>query len=206
MSGPGYSQAATWQKSPSLRLASPSAGSLCVFGAEVAAARFLAGQRVEGQEFAELHEVGHAVGAFQRRVQVRVGAGHVHVVPELGAQFADSVDGRFESRSVAGHADVLPHDVAEFAVQFDRRLLPLDRQQLLELLAGLGLDALELGVVDRRCYPASAREPVGERVRQDEVAVGEALHQRRAPRRLAPWSEKFASPTTNRPGRLDMSS
>ena len=57
-----------------------------MFLAEVAAARFVALQGVAAQQFAELQEVGHAAGLFQRPVQVLAGARHVDVLPELLAQ------------------------------------------------------------------------------------------------------------------------
>ena len=81
---------------------------------------------------------------------------------------------------------MLPHHVAEFAVQFDRRLLAADRQQLLEPPVGLRLAPLELGVVRRDHAGLHAREPVRDRVRQHEVPVGQALHQGARPEAVRP--------------------
>src|SRR6476660_1314432 len=54
-----------------------------VFLADMPAARSLDGERTQGQQFAEYHEVGHPARAFQRLVQVMVATGHIYILPEF---------------------------------------------------------------------------------------------------------------------------
>ena len=117
---------------------------------------------------------------------------------------ADQVDRLLQAVLGALHAAVLPHDVAELAV--------------------VGVDAAGAVVAHEagRCGPAPTagprRRPGGppgscrrDRRRGSRGSCSTARSSRRpgpasareAPSRLAPWSEKFASPVTNRPGIVD---
>ena len=85
--------------------------------------------------------------------------------------------------------------------------VPFDVEVSLEPLRGCSLGRLELGMIDaRRRLAEQRREVVADRVRQHEVAVGEALHQRRRTERLAPWSLKLASPAEYSPGTVVINS
>jgi hypothetical protein len=59
---------------------------------------------------------------------------------------------------------------------------------------------LKLRVVGGDLGLLGGREVVADRVGDDEVAVGQPLHERRRAEPVRPWSEKFASPSTNSPG------
>ncbi len=60
-------------------------GRLILF-AEVAAAAFVALQRVEAHQLGEFEEVGHAAGLLERLIELLAGAEHLDVAPELLAQ------------------------------------------------------------------------------------------------------------------------
>ena len=148
-------------------------------GAEVAAAGLAPVQGVDAHELAQLEEVGHAARALEGLVEVLVDAGDLDVRPELVAQFADRADGVLEALFGALHAAVLPHDGAELLVEGVHRAGALDGEQLDPCVPDV-LERLD----DRRVVCVDLRERrlgqvVVDRVRQHEVAVREALHERR---------------------------
>ena len=57
--------------------------------AEMAAAALVALQRVQAHQFGQFEEVGHAARLFERLVQLLARAQHLHVPPELLAQFGN---------------------------------------------------------------------------------------------------------------------
>ena len=63
-------------------------GRLILF-AEMAAAGFVAVERVEAHQFGEFEEVGDAAGLFEGLVELFVGAEDADVFPELFAQRGD---------------------------------------------------------------------------------------------------------------------
>ena len=69
-----------------------------VFLAEVAAAGFLAVERVEGGQFGEVDEIGDAAGAFEDLIDVALIAGDADVLPELVAQQWNFLEQFFEAR------------------------------------------------------------------------------------------------------------
>src|ERR1700691_1935378 len=87
-----------------------------VFGsillAEVAAAGFVAVQRIDAHKLSELEEIGHTTGFLQTLVKVAGAAEHFHVAPILFAQLADLTDGALEAAGGARHAAVIPHKLA----------------------------------------------------------------------------------------------
>ena len=118
--------------------------------------------------------------AFSRLwLRVSAGAEHAHVAPELLAQTADEVDRLEQPLLGALHAAVLPHDLAELLVEGVDAALAVDLQEPggAALDRGAGLD--DGGVVGRERRERALGEVVADRVGQDEVAVGQALHQRR---------------------------
>jgi hypothetical protein len=130
--GPLYSQAATWQKFSSSRLASPS-GSGTPRGS--GRRRLLALERVAAHQLAELEEVGHAAGLLERWLRSRPRR-DVDVLPELLAQLGDLLRAPSSGPlGVAGHAARVPHDLAELAVEGVDRALALDRQELVDAAA-----------------------------------------------------------------------
>ena len=148
--------------------------------AEVAAAALLAVQGIADKEFGEFEEVGNAPGVLELLVDFAIDAGDVDVLPELFAQGGDEFDRLFQALFTAGHAGLFPHDLAERAVELGDGLLPFDGEELVHLrLHGVfGVD--ELGTVRLVLAGGDAGEIVGNGVRDDEVAVGEALHQGRS--------------------------
>ena len=173
-----YSQAATWQKFSSLRFASPS-GRL-VLDAEVAAAGLVALEGVEAHELAELEEVGHAAGVLERLVELlRRRRGRVTFFQNSSRRPGIFAERLLEALLVARHAAVLPHDLAELAVEGVDGPLALDREQALRALGDRGLRrARPRGGRRRPASNFSRREVVADGVGDDEVAVGQALHQR----------------------------
>ena len=115
---------------------------------EVAAARFIAMQRVAREQFGELQEVGDATGVFEVLVERLTAAEDFHVGPEFFAKLLDRVNRLEESLLVAAHPDMVPHDVAEcpmklfraaFAVHFENRLdARFGCRERLAELGGLG--------------------------------------------------------------------
>ena len=102
-----------------------------------------------------------------------------HVLPELLAQAGDLPERVLEALLVAGHAAVVPHDLAELAVE-RRRPCACRRS---EAGASCGRRPRLSAPRTSGWSAATAREllageVVAERVREDEVAVGQALHQR----------------------------
>src|ERR1700722_4564573 len=84
--------------------------------AEMAAAGFLAMQRISRQEFGELEEVGHAAGVLEVLIERLAAPGNFHVPPKLIAQLTHAFDCRLEPRFVARHAAALPHRPPQIAV------------------------------------------------------------------------------------------
>src|SRR4051812_83835 len=80
--------------------------------------------------------------------------------------------------TAAGHAAFVPHELAEFAVKGIYRALAFDRDKFPGALAHRGLSFLESGVL--RGYPACLlrRKVGGDGRGNDEVAIGESLHER----------------------------
>ena len=150
-----------------------------VLGPEVAAAGLVALERVEAHELAELQEVGHAPGVLERLVELLAAAGHLQVLPELLAQLRNHREAFLQALPVSGHAAALPHDLAERAVELGRGALALDPEQPLVALGHGLLGLLDLGVIRGHGGELLPREVIADGVRDDEVAVGQALHQGR---------------------------
>ena len=147
---------------------------------EMSAARLLAMQRIEAHQLAELEEVGDASRLLERLIELGIAARDVDVAPELLAQLAES--GRAPPESLRSRA--IPH--------FSHMILPSSRWN--DVDGALPVDAAEKrsrerrpprprprGIPDATYRPVSSlfdAEIVADRVRHDEVAVGEPLHQR----------------------------
>src|SRR6188508_758449 len=85
--------------------------------AKMAAARLRAVERVQCEQFAELDIVRDASGVVERLVDVRLIAGDRHVLPELVAQGADTLDCRLEAGLGARHSRVIPKRGARRAME-----------------------------------------------------------------------------------------
>src|SRR5207247_834415 len=104
-------------------------------------------------------------------------AAHVDVFPELVAQHADPSHRVLQPRGVPRHPALVPHHATELAVEGVDRLPTARAKEATDPLVhltlnlaecrmlGVDLGGLRLGAVD------------ADRVWQDEVAVGESLHQ-----------------------------
>src|SRR5690606_19535375 len=146
--------------------------------AEVAAARLLPLQRVDGHQLGELQEVGHPARVFQVLVELIRPTGHLHVAPELLAQRADFGNGFLQPLRVAGHADVVPHHAAQLPVNVPGRPLAVDAEQALDLVLHLFHAGAEGRMVRRQPVGPVVGQEVADGHRQNEVAVGQPLHER----------------------------
>ena len=116
------------------------------FFAEVAAARFLAVQGVESEDFGELEEVSHAAGAFQVLVEGTFGTEHVDVFPEFGTEGRNLLESGLQAGFVTSHAHVFPHDVTEFTMDIVNSAGTLDGEELVDAFFGLLLAVFERGI------------------------------------------------------------
>src|SRR5438477_4022884 len=145
---------------------------------EVAAARFAALQRVEREQLRELEIVADAAGVFEALVQIIRRARHRHVLPELLAQLRNRLERAPQALLVPRHPDVVPHDAPELAVNLADAAAPFDREQAVDLALRAARRFPERLVIGRHLRERRARDVVADGVRDDEVAVGEPLHQR----------------------------
>src|SRR6185437_16070230 len=164
------------------------------------AARLLALECVAAHELRQLEEVGHASRVLERLIELGAGAGYAYVAPELVAELGDEIERLVQPCRVARHAAILPHDLPELAVDRRDGAAPVHGEQALRPSADVPFGGAHRLVVGRHCRELVRSEIVAYRLRNDEVAVGQALHQCARAKPIAPWSEKFASPITCRPG------
>ena len=166
----------------SSRSASPS-GRLVLL-AEVAAAGLARGRSASRHmQLGELQEVGHAAGLLERLVElVAARRARVTFVPELLAQLGDlAAAPSCRPASVRAMPHVVPHELARARGGSESTVrLPLIAEQPVDArLRPAASASLNAGVVGRRPSAACvAGEVVADRVGDDEVAVGQALHQR----------------------------
>ena len=99
-------------------------------------------------------------------------------MPELLAKLRDPCQGAREALLGTGHADVVPHDASEFAVDLADATATLHRQQGVDALLDVVGGFLERVVVGGDLWQRRARQVVTDGVGNDEVAVGQPLHQR----------------------------
>lgn len=135
-------------------------------------------ERVEAHELGEFQVVDDPVRLLQGLVELPAGARDLDPAPELLADLRDAGERGLEARFGPGHPAVLPHEFAEFAVEGVGGAVAVDGEQQVQPVLGLGEhlpygrvfvgDGLGVGV---------AGEVVVDGGGEDEVAVGEALHQ-----------------------------
>ena len=110
---------------------------------EVAAAALLAGEGVATHQLAELEEVGHAAGTFQRLVEICTGSGNRNRGPELFTQRRDLLDRAFQAGTVSRHTALVPDDLTHPTVEDVCRDLSSDSEEALVLLDDLSLRIAE---------------------------------------------------------------
>ena len=153
-------------------------GRLTLF-AEVSAARFGPVQRVEREELAEFEVVGHAAGVVERLVDVASS----RRAPTRPARTRRAASGSCSraSRRPASVRDIPTSSqstapTARWKSRIDR--VPLTREEASDpLLRGRGR-FFEAVVIGRDGWQRRGRQVVANRVRDHEVAVGQALHER----------------------------
>src|ERR1017187_221021 len=150
-----------------------------IFLAEVAAAGFVALQRVEAYELGQFEEVADAAGFFERLVQLFARAQHLHVAPELLAQGGDFFERMAESFGGAPHAAVFPKQLAQVAVEGIDGTGTLDMEQAVRLVGDLRFGVAEGGV--------AGSFPLRQSGAEDEA-------------RMASKSLSFSSPESGLPG------
>ena len=104
-----------------------------MFNTEVAAARFFAVERIDGDELAHGDEVVQTDGLVELNVDT-----FELWNEEVGLKFLADVlqfgESRLEAFLRASHTYVFPHHVAEFLVDAVNRLLTLDVEQVVDVV------------------------------------------------------------------------
>src|SRR3974390_1070603 len=151
-------------------------GSLVLL-AEVAAAGFVALERVDTHQFAEFQEMGDGTGFFERLVEFLVGTEDADFFPELFAKGRDQAESFLETRLVASHAAVIPDNFTEFTVERVDGAGAFGVEEVVGDVGGVGNGVLGSGKVRRNLGGLRSGEVIPYRVWNDEVAIGKALHQ-----------------------------
>ena len=150
-----------------------------VLDAEVAAAAFFALRGVGDDEAGELEVVLEAEGFFEFGVHLGGAAGDVDVLEEVGLELFDFLPGGGEALFGASHAAVFPHDAAEGLVVVVDGEGALDADEVVHAGADVLLGLVEFGAFGFDFADVDlVGEVVLEGVGEDEVAVGQALHER----------------------------
>src|ERR1043166_5253220 len=147
------------------------------FLAEMAAAGFAAMQGVEAKQLGELHEVRDPPGVLQVLVQLAVLPGDIDIMPEFFTQFWNALERFLQPGFVARHAALVPEQFAQFPMQRGDRAFALDGKQFRLRCFELILRSLELRVGGRKFGRLGRGQIMADGARQDEIAVGQALHQ-----------------------------
>jgi hypothetical protein len=100
------------------------------------------------------------------------------LLPELLTQLGDAFDGLGEAGVVAGHAAFVPDEKAEFAVEAVHAALALDVEEALRLRGAVFERFLELRMLGGDAAGLLMHEVVRDGRRDDEITIGEALHER----------------------------
>ena len=153
-----------------------------VLDTEVAAAGLFAVGGVSDDELCQLEVVFEAVGFLQLGVELFGAARDVDLVPELCFELFDELAGGGEAFGAACHAAVFPHDAAEGLVEMIDGVellgVGLDAEEAVDALAHGFFSGVELGgLVGDLADVDLVGEVVLDGVGEDEVAIGEALHQ-----------------------------
>ena len=147
-----------------------------VFLAEVAAAGFAAFEGIAAEEFTELEEIGDATGFFEGGIEGSGVPWDADIFPEFLAEGGDLGEGALEGAFAAGHSAVVPHDATEFAVEVIDGAFAFDGEELSGAGADGGFCLEEFGLGSGGSFADLWSEVIADGGREDEVAVGEALH------------------------------
>jgi hypothetical protein len=148
-----------------------------VLRTEMAAAGFFAIAGIVAHEFAKFEEIGDATGFFQLHVRVVTGTGNADVCPEFLTDLRDFFDRFRQSFASAFHAAVVPHQHAELAVEGVDRASSLDREELVDAFGRFFGGGFEFRGFSGDAARFLRCEVVGDGGGNDEVAIGQPLHQ-----------------------------
>ena len=149
-------------------------------GAEMTAAALVALEGVAAHQQSEFEEVVDPAGFLQALVECVAVTEHTQIAPELLVERRYLRERLLEPFGRALHPAVVPHDAAELTVEEVDRARPFDREEPVEAVARLLLGAFELRMIGgHRLRAQLRREVVADRGGEHEVAVGQALHERR---------------------------
>ena len=147
--------------------------------AEVSAAGFLTVEGIVGNEFAHQDEVAQVDGLVEFDIHAFFRSGDEEVGLEFLAKFLHQFQTLLQSFLRATHTDVLPHNVAEFLMDGIDAALALDVHQAVDFAADSLFCLGKFGQIGADLAPKRlVGEVVLNRVRQYEIAVSQALHQR----------------------------
>src|SRR6266404_5302818 len=149
-----------------------------MFLTKMSAARFVALERIDTHELGEFEEIGHATGAFERLIEILSFAGNAHRSPKFVAQLRNFRERFAQSLSVSGHATFVPEKRSELTMDGVERTIAVDAKDAVDLNAYIGLGFFEFGVIGGGPFAHLTGEIIGKRVGQDEITVGQTLHQR----------------------------
>ena len=142
------------------------------------AAAFFAVQGVEAEKFGELHEVGHASGFLELGIAGITAAGDDDIGAELFTQLGDAFESLREAGAVAGHAAFVPDEETQLAVEAVHAALALAAEEALRLRSADFERLLKLRMLGGDAAGLLMHEVVRDGRRDDEIAIGEALHER----------------------------
>src|SRR5262249_19942172 len=148
-----------------------------IFLAQVASARLLALQSVYTHQLAQLEKVGDSASFLERLVELLTRSDNVDVAPEFFTYFGDSSESGFQARFVANHSATIPQHLAQLLVDRVDGPLALYAEQLADPRFHFILCLGEFGMVDADFIRFRCGYVVAQRVRNDEVSVGQSLHQ-----------------------------
>jgi hypothetical protein len=196
---PEYSHAATYEYLSSLRSASPSS---VVLFAEVAAARLVARERVHAHQLAELEEVGHAAGRLERLVELRRCRARLRFSQNSARSSGIFASAFFRSLALRAMPQLSQMTWPSSRWKESGERLPSCPSACFEALLDVRHRLLHLGVVLVDLGSLEAGEVVREVLGATKYPSARPCISALAPRRFAPWSEKFASPAAKSPGML----
>src|SRR3954466_4007711 len=145
---------------------------------KVRATGLLSIQRVDTHQLGELEKIRDASGALELLVQLLARAGHVQIAPELLAKLRYQLQRLAQSFGVSRHAAVLPHDLSQLAMERCRRALSADGRQAPRPLAHRSKRRAHVLMILAHGLRLRRREVVADCEWNDEVPIGESLHQR----------------------------
>src|SRR5260370_37366889 len=106
-----------------------------MFFAEMRAAGFVAGERVETHQLGEFEKIGHATGPLERLIEIFAIAGHTHFPPESFAQLRDFSECFFKAGLVSRHSAFVPKERAKLAMDRIERTLSVYLEKIVHLRA-----------------------------------------------------------------------